>query len=217
MPSISENLQRLISERGIAQKRLSADAGLGETVVRDIIKGHSQSPRYSTIAKLAAALGVDTKEITEGRQVDAPQNTGSIEPVRYSARADLPVYESAQGGPGGMVITYEPIEFIRRPDFLEHVKDAFAFYVIGDSMSPRFEQGERLLVHPKRPPRPGRDVLVVFKNGDGPEHNAMVKRLVKIGPDNLTLKQFNPPKVFDVDMARVSNIFTILGIQYADD
>lgn len=217
MPTIAENLQRLIDQRRIAPKRLSADAGLGETVVRDIIRGHSKNPRFVTISKLAKALDVDTKELTDGPQLAEPPPAPGFEPVRYSPRADLPVYESAQGGPDGMLITYEPIEFIRRPDFLEHVKDAFAFYVVGDSMSPRFEQGERLLVHPKRPPRPGRDVLVVFKNGAGAEHNAMVKRLVKLGPNKLSLKQFSPPKVFDVDMTRVSNVFTILGIQYADD
>lgn len=217
MTKIAENLERLIAQQGTAAKRLSSDAGLGETVVRDILKGRSKNPRYATLAKLASALGVDVREITEGPQTADVLPLASPEPVRYSARADLPVYESAQGGPDGMIITYEPIEFIRRPDFLEHVKDAFAFYVVGDSMSPRFEQGERLLVHPKRPPRPGRDVLVIFHNGAGSEHNAMVKRLVKLGPGNLTLKQFNPPRVFDIDPMRVANVFTILGIQYADD
>ncbi len=40
-------------------------------------------------------------------------------------------------------------------------------YFIGDSMSPAYEQGDLLLVHPGRLVRPGDDCVFVRDQGDG--------------------------------------------------
>ena len=216
MPSISENIQRLLDQRGLYAKPVATAAGLGETAILDILAGRSKSPRFATISKIAAYFEVDVAEIVDGPQPELGAPVLPFEPASYSHSRDMPVYASAQGGPDGMVITYEPIDYIRRPDFLEHVRDAFAFHTIGDSMSPRFEHGERLLVHPKRAPGPGDDVLVIFIDGDRSEHLAIVKRLVGMNRGALTLRQFNPPKDFDIDKATTQSIFKIVGTQISD-
>ncbi|MGH1403446.1 MAG: helix-turn-helix domain-containing protein [Alphaproteobacteria bacterium] len=55
-----ENLKSILEERKgqTNPKRLSKDAGLGETAVRDILQNHSSSPKLETIEKLANALNV---------------------------------------------------------------------------------------------------------------------------------------------------------------
>jgi phage repressor protein C with HTH and peptisase S24 domain len=44
------------------------------------------------------------------------------------------------------------------------VTGGFYVYIVGNAMSPRYEEGERAAVHPGRMPRPGEDCLLVFKD-----------------------------------------------------
>lgn len=55
-----DNLRKLLEERKgeTNPKRLSKDAGLGETAIRDILQDRSSSPRLETIQKIAKALNV---------------------------------------------------------------------------------------------------------------------------------------------------------------
>lgn len=54
-----KNLKALLEERShINAKKLSVEAGLGETTVRDILKNRSASPKLETVQKLAKALHI---------------------------------------------------------------------------------------------------------------------------------------------------------------
>lgn len=55
-----KNLKMLLEERKATTnaKKLSKDAGLGETAVRDILQNRSASPKLETVQKLAKALNV---------------------------------------------------------------------------------------------------------------------------------------------------------------
>ena len=55
-----KNLKAILDERkGMTNaKKLSLEAGLGETAVRDILKDRSTSPKLETIYKLSQALKV---------------------------------------------------------------------------------------------------------------------------------------------------------------
>lgn len=127
-------------------------------------------------------------------------------------RADLPVYASAQGGPEGMVMTYDPIEWVKRPEPLFNVPSGFGVYVVGDSMEPAYRQGDMILCHPSRPVNAGDDVLVVQRNGvDGQEYTALIKTLVRIDSNRITLKQYNPPEEFPVNRDGVHAVYLIVG------
>jgi phage repressor protein C with HTH and peptisase S24 domain len=69
---------------------------------------------------------------------------------------DFPIYASAEGGNGEMILSFDPIEYVNRPLFLENVPGAYGFYCVGSSMVPRYEQGDMLLVRPGRPVGAGR-------------------------------------------------------------
>lgn len=56
------NLKRLIEEKATSMKRLSLDAGLGETFVRDAIERH-RTPSTENMHRLAHSLGVSVAEI----------------------------------------------------------------------------------------------------------------------------------------------------------
>ena len=150
------------------------------------------------------------------------QAMGASEPPRpnavfgYSAAMgarDLPVYASAQGGPDGMLVSYDPIEWIERPAPLAGVPNAFAMYVVNDSMEPRYRQGDLLLIHPQRPVRKGNDVLVITRS-DGDDHEAFIKELVSVDIDQVTLRQLNPEKTFSLPREKVTGLNLVVGAYY---
>lgn len=147
---------------------------------------------------------------------------GASEPPRPNAAfgrsapmgaRDLPVYASAQGGPDGMLVGYDPIEWIERPAPLAGVPNAFAMYVVNDSMEPRFRQGDLLLIHPQRPVRKGNDVLVVVRS-ETDDHEAFIKELVGVDPEVVTLRQLNPEKTFSIPRETVSGLNLVVGVYY---
>ncbi len=67
--------------RGLNPRRLSVTAGLNPTAVRDIFEGRTQCPRYSTVQKLAAVLGVTPAELMEGSVPvvgESPSTTAAV-------------------------------------------------------------------------------------------------------------------------------------------
>src|SRR5260221_7106480 len=143
---------------------------------------------------LAPLLGVSPDDL---RSTTLPTSNGLAgEPRRGGTLgADLPVYASAEGGGGAIIITNEPIDFVRRPEPLLSVRDGYGCYVIGDSMSPAYEQGDLLLVHPGRPVRPSDDCVFVRDQGDG-SLQGLVKRLLRITAEKWRVSNFYPAHDF---------------------
>nr|DAH84733.1 MAG TPA: LexA-like protein [Caudoviricetes sp.] len=113
---------------------------------------------------------------------------------------NFPVFAAARGGAEGhQIVTFEPIDYVKRPQFLENVKDAYALYIMGDSMIPAFEQGDMALVHPHLPPARDKNVVLYhvppFTEA---EAEAMVKRLVGFDDRDWNLRQYQPAKDFTV-------------------
>lgn len=61
---IRKNLADLIAQKGTNESAVAKKAGMGHTAVRDILSGKSASPKYGTLAKIAAVLEVDVQAIT---------------------------------------------------------------------------------------------------------------------------------------------------------
>lgn len=211
MTILVENLRRLMAARGIGAIPLARKAGLARTGVSDILTGKSLNPQYATLRKLADALEVPMAALTGGEE-----NLSTVEQIPLTVNADLPVYASSPEGSADMVITMESIEYIDRPSILENVSDAFAFYLSGDAMEPRYEQGERLLVNTRRPPRVGSDVLIILQSDDENRRPAMVRKLLAVSRDKVRLRQWNPARDFDFDRELIVAMYKIMGTQASD-
>lgn len=211
-------IKRLLRETRHTQKELAAHLGIDPAAITRLLRGErrlrlDEAPKVAAFFGLepAAAFAAQAPAAAVGN-VDLRPAAGANADPDHGGR-DLPVFGSAQGGSDGMTIDDEPIEWMRRPQALEGVVDAFAFYVVGDSMDPRFRHGERLLVHPRRPPRPGEDVLLILR-GDGEggrEFNAMVKTLVAARGDVVRVAQYNPAKEFDIPASDIAQMRLIVG------
>ena len=64
-------------------------------------------------------------------------------------------------------------------------------------MSPRFEPGDLIFVHPNRKPLGGDYVVVQEPDTQNGEPRAFVKRLIKITAATIRVQQYNPPATID--------------------
>jgi phage repressor protein C with HTH and peptisase S24 domain len=128
-----------------------------------------------------------------------------------SGRAPLQVFSSAQGGTeGAMILSNEPVAWIPRDTRLDGIAEAFGCFVSGDSMEPAYERGNLLLVNPSIGVGPGDDCLFLRETADGTRY-ALVKRLVKAGPNGWTVKQYNPPRTYILSRKEWQKAHLVIG------
>jgi phage repressor protein C with HTH and peptisase S24 domain/DNA-binding XRE family transcriptional regulator len=216
MVNLGDIVRRWRQDHGLSQPQLARQLGVTQQAVQQLEAGGTKQPRY--LLRLARLMEVDPGALIEGEVVAAPP-TPEVAPNAAGPVAaplgqrDLPVYASAQAGPDGMRVQYEPIEWIERPAPLAGVPGAFAMYVVNDSMEPRYRQGDLLLIHPQRPVRRGQDVLLIQAAADN-EHDAFIKELVALDARRVVLRQLNPEKTFEVPRERVSGLHLVVGVYY---
>lgn len=209
--TLPERLDRLMREAGYNPRSLSLKASLGATAVRDIIDGRIASPRYQTLQALAGILGIKVEYLASGGAADPRQAVEAVRAPSLADPRDLPVYGAAQGGVGGaMLVSSDPIQYVSRPQPLLTVRSGYGVFVVGESMSPAYEQGDIALVHPSLPPRRGADVILIRHDVDGTRH-VLVKRLIGWTDEAWRVKQYNPAGEFELPRADWAEIQTIVG------
>ena len=172
-------------------------------------------PKSVRLSELASFLGttVDYLITEHESSLLAPPSPGAVgPPMALSAgRPDLAVYASAAGGPeGAWVLSGDAIAWIHRDQRLVGVRDAFACYVVGESMFPAYEQGNLLLVNPAVPPNAGDDCLLIQEVPDGSRY-ALIKRLVRFNSTSWTVKQWNPDKTFSLPRKEWQRALLVIG------
>ena len=106
----------------------------------------------------------------------------------------IPVVGRVAGSPygEGHLIMTEVIDQTDCPPWLEDVQDAYALYVVGTSMVPRFYPGEMVFIHPWRQPRPDDFVVAQIRDSATDELHGYVKQFVGFDKKGLRLRQFHP-------------------------
>lgn len=155
-----------------------------------------------TVAQRVAALrvqGAFSPEIAEIAQASA-------------LPLDVPVYGTAVGGEDAdFEMNGDVIDRVRRPAGLANARNAFALYVVGESMSPRYDEGDLIFVHPGRPPVPGCDVVVeLHAQDDRGRNKALLKTYRGKTPNILLLSQLNPRHDFDIPLDQVKQVLRVL-------
>ena len=129
--------------------------------------------------------------------------------------SDVPVHGIVVGGASGdFRLNGDIVDYVRRPPGIAHMRNVYALWVSGDSMSPWNKDGDLIYVSPARPTAPG-DYVVVQMNdqGDGEPGLAMVKQLVGRTPTQLKLGQYNPEKEFAVALSKVKAVHRVLTLR----
>lgn len=123
----------------------------------------------------------------------------------------IPLYGAAVGGEDGeFELNGNLLDHIFAPRSLSGIPESFAVQVVGESMSPRYEDGETVYVNPKRRPVKGDYVVAeVYKDEHGTKL-AYIKKLVRHTSLELVLEQFNPPKQIRFDGRQVASVHYVL-------
>ena len=96
-------------------------------------------------------------------------------------------------------------------DLSAPVPDAYAVYIAGTSMEPRYFSKEVVYVHPRLPVHAGDFVVAQIAAGvDGNPPEAYVKRLVSMDGKKLRLSQLNPKKTFSFPASKVVSVHKII-------
>jgi phage repressor protein C with HTH and peptisase S24 domain len=118
----------------------------------------------------------------------------------------IPIRSAGRGGNDQEMFLQDEIGYTPRPANLGGVRAAYAIYMVGDSMEPRYEQNWLLHVNPFKPPRRGRDV-VVYKKGQA----VLIKQFVGWEGDTLVLRQLNPPDTLRIPRSDVEECHLVVG------
>jgi phage repressor protein C with HTH and peptisase S24 domain len=201
----------------------SVDAGLHPDTIRNVLRERSRKPRADSLAKMARALecSVDWLMESQAASAAAPEpatpiglwETAEAPPPRADMPRDVPVLGTAAGSArGAFQVDMAAIDFVRRPPGIGTSRDVYALYVVGSSMSPRFEEGELIYVSERRPARVGDYVVVQTIDPVDGSVQAYCKRLVRRSDDALLLDQLNPAAEIRLPMREVRAVHRILTL-----
>lgn len=119
----------------------------------------------------------------------------------------IPVYGQAVGGVDGEFIMNGSVLFdVLAPPSLAGISGAYAVSVSGDSMYPRYEDGEICFVDPKRRVKKGDYVIVQVQTEEEGPILAYVKKFVRHNAEELVLEQFNPAKEIRFPSRQVASV-----------
>jgi transcriptional regulator with XRE-family HTH domain len=221
--------QQALDRADASQADLARHLRLAPSAVSRMLKGERQMKLLEAV-QVADFLGVPQEEVLHhaGAAADPPprpepprrgrpprptlteRSPRPIPPgVSTPARGDaIPIRSAARGGgEQAMFLGDGPIGYTPRPTNLAGVRDAYAIYMIGDSMEPRYEQGWLLHVNPFKPPTRGRDI-VLYKTNDA----VLIKQFVRWDGDVLVLRQLNPPIELRIPREEVRDCHLVVGV-----
>ena len=206
-----KDLKALLEKAGKNQADLARYLGWKESAVSKLATG-KRALKTHEADKILRFLGSAGGTYAIASNMDVRRvDTQPMIPTRYEMPMDVPILGTAWGGESGdFTMNGETGAFARRPPRYEGRADVFALYVQGSSMEPRFFTGELILVEKRRPPQNGDHVVVELHPGPDGTCEAFLKVLVARTPTKIRLRQYNPPKEIEIELAKVGQVLRVL-------
>jgi len=203
--TFGSRLRAARNARDLTQEQLADLVGKHKSVISRA-ESEVRDMKNRDIQRISAALGVRQEWLVSGsgEMIDKahPQKPDdvfvpSIIPGErlVSQERGLPVYAAAKGGDGHVIITFDPISYMKMPAVLQGVKGGYGLLLSGESMVPAYRPGETALVNPNLPPVRDEDVIL-YHTSAMDENEAIIKRLVGFNDREWMLEQYNPHKEF---------------------
>jgi len=203
-----EKIGELIRERRVARGWSQADlaerAGTLQQNVARIESGEVKHSRY--LRPILKVLGLD--QAAAVGMTAAPDEL--IPRELLVGDKGMPLYASTEGGDGALIVNFEPIDYLKWPAPLFHVREGFGVLVSEESMFPAFEPGDIALVNPRLMPRKGMNCVLL-----GPSETQTVKSLIKrfqaqtVG--TWKVSQWNPQNDFELSKKDWPRCYTVVG------
>ena len=230
----SERVKSVLEARQMTNTALADAIGVPGKRLDAWLQGRVDQPRgFSVILpRIAEVLGVSLEWLRDGTgsrnmTVTLPAPSGQPDlkveaqtidaPVPNAADMpkDLPVRGTAAGADGGvgaMQFDGGVVDYVRRPPGIAGAKEVYGLYVVGDSMWPRFPNGELVICHPRRPVNPGNDVVIQVQRSEHDEIEVFVKTMLRRTGSEIIAQQYNPDKTMTFKTSEVIAIHRILTL-----
>lgn len=162
-------------------------------------------------AEILILAGVKDATPSKDKVPDVPALTTSDINIQSMPR-DVPILGGGACGEDGLFeLNGQILDHARRPPRLIGVRDIYALYVHGISMSPWREPGGLVYVHPHQPVKIG-DYVVVQMMPEGADSlpAAYIKKLVRRTAEKLVLLQFSPREEKTLPAKKVKAVHRIM-------
>lgn len=182
----SENLIRLLKEHNKTQKQVAKDLNINPQTLNSWYRGVAL-PRMGNIQKLADYFHVKKTDLIDPHK-DSVKWKDNVRPIHISGDfIEIPVLGAVPAG-----VPVEAIENIIdsikvSTDFINPDAEHFALRVKGDSMYPKYLEGDTIIVEVRHDCESGQDAIV-YVNG----YDATLKTVIKNDDGTITLKPRNP-------------------------
>lgn len=178
---ISDNIKELRALHKLSQAELGKIAGVSDKAVSTWENGE-KIPRMGAIQKIADYFGISKSDIIE----DKPRESSNVSEIITNGIYNIPVFESVAAGFGAYacsdICDYIPIVINNAYD----VENFIAIKVKGDSMYPKIEDGDTIVVR-KQDSVDSHSIAVIMLDSE----EAVVKKIV-YGEDWIELRSINP-------------------------
>ncbi|CAM1657785.1 Cro/C1-type helix-turn-helix domain [Bartonella apis] len=206
------NLKERIKNSRIAAKMTQEELAKAVGKTRNAVaqwESGAVHPRPNTLEDIAGALNVSIDWLLLGNK-----NAGEYDSRQISGRPAIkliPVYGQAVAGINGEVaFDGKKLFEVPCPPQLLNLDNAYGVEVAGDTMSPRYEDGEIVYVDTVRRIKKGDYVVaqIMMKEEDS-FPTAFIKRFIRHNEKELVLTQLNPAKELVFPHQRVVSVHYI--------
>lgn len=145
---------------------------------------------------------------------DVERALGRIATQPGAMHDEVPIHGTAAGSlTGSMAITSYGRETVLRPPGLKHSPAAYALYVRGVSMQPRFSDGDLIFIDPDAVCKAGDAVVIQTQNHEGADVLSWIKEFVRRHPDELVVRQYNPLAEVRFKASRIRAVHRVLTLR----
>jgi len=189
--TIGENVRRLREAAGMSQDDLATAAKTTQSTIDRIERDEVSNSRF--LPRIAGALRVDLSALDESYAAGTAPPPASLPPVAdgYGPK-DFRIFSAAEGGPGEIIRSVEPVDWWPRPIEVQQVKGAYGMYIVGESMVPEFRPGHVAVINPNLP-HVGDKPYIFYAETESGVVRATVKLLRRQTGDHWHVTQHNPP------------------------
>ena len=190
MSELNERIKEMRLKCGFTLLEVAERIGVKEATVQRYESGAIKNIKYETVCKLAGVFGCDPGRLMgwsarPGRAV-LSEGRSNVSAVITDGIQMIPVFESVSAGLGAYadseVIDHVPL-FVKNP---VEAPSLIGIKVKGDSMYPKIEDGDIIIVRKQTSVDSGSIAVVLLDGEEG-----LVKK-VEYGPDWIDLVSINP-------------------------
>jgi phage repressor protein C with HTH and peptisase S24 domain len=181
---IENRIKQLREQNGLSASALAKIVGTSQPQITRLENGERPLD-FIWLEKIAGALSVNPKDLIADTGIGRKSQLVPPPLPGHSLIRIIPVHGSVSAANGTIYGLADPDG--SRKLYLDVPEDCYAVEVSGDSMEPRYQHGDKVLIHPSQTITKGMDVLIIQPDGEG-----MIKTYVGEKAGIITYRQYSP-------------------------